>query len=99
MMDRLDRTKELLMRALDDELSPEERTELDLLLADDPPLRAERERLGRLKEVTGEIRPSSCGTTTGTVPTAGWKGGSAGFWCRSVSSWSAAGPPGSSSQS
>ncbi|MCL7961324.1 MAG: hypothetical protein M8860_00565 [marine benthic group bacterium] len=56
MMDRLDRTKELLMRALDDELSPEERTELDLLLADDPILRAERERLGRLKEVTGEMK-------------------------------------------
>ncbi|MCL7970426.1 MAG: hypothetical protein M8865_03460 [marine benthic group bacterium] len=56
MMDRLDRTQELLMRALDDELSPEERTELDLLLADDPILRAERERLGRLKEVTGEMK-------------------------------------------
>jgi hypothetical protein len=56
MMDRLDRTKELLMRALDDELSPEERSELDLLLADDPILRAERERLGRLKEVTGEMK-------------------------------------------
>jgi hypothetical protein len=55
-MDRLDRTKELLMRALDEELSPQERTELDLLLADDPTLRAERERLGRLKEVTGEMK-------------------------------------------
>lgn len=55
-MDRLDRTKELLMRALDNELSPEERSELDLLLADDPNLRAERERLGRLKEVTGEMK-------------------------------------------
>ncbi|MEJ2548745.1 MAG: hypothetical protein P8125_13200 [Gemmatimonadota bacterium] len=55
-MDRLDRTKELLMRALDEELSPQERTELDRLLADDPTLRAERERLGRLKEVTGEMK-------------------------------------------
>ena len=55
-MDRLDRTKELLMRALDEELSPQERTELDGLLADDPTLRAERERLGRLKEVTGEMK-------------------------------------------
>jgi hypothetical protein len=55
-MDRLNRTKELLMRALDEELSPQERTELDLLLADDPTLRAERERLGRLKEVTGEMK-------------------------------------------
>ena len=55
-MDRLDRTNELLMRALDEELSPQERTELDRLLADDPTLRAERERLGRLKEVTGEMK-------------------------------------------
>jgi ferric-dicitrate binding protein FerR (iron transport regulator) len=55
-MDRLDRTKELLMRALDEELSPQEQTELDRLLADDPTLRAERERLGRLKEVTGEMK-------------------------------------------
>ncbi len=55
-MDRLDRTRELLMRALDDELRPEEQRELDLLLADDPTLRAERERLGRLKEVTGEMK-------------------------------------------
>jgi ferric-dicitrate binding protein FerR (iron transport regulator) len=55
-MDRLNRTKELLMRALDEELSPQDRTELDRLLADDPTLRAERERLGRLKEVTGEMK-------------------------------------------
>jgi ferric-dicitrate binding protein FerR (iron transport regulator) len=55
-MDRLDRTKELLMRALDDELAPEEQRELDALLADDPAVRAERERLGRLKEVTGSMK-------------------------------------------
>jgi anti-sigma factor RsiW len=55
-MDRLDRTRELLMRALDDELTPEEQQELDLLLADDPTLRAERERLGRLKEVTADMK-------------------------------------------
>jgi len=54
--DRLDRTRELLMRALDDELMPEEQRELDLLLADDPVLRAERERLGRLKEVTADMK-------------------------------------------
>ena len=55
-MDRLDRTRELLMRALDDELTPPERDELDVLLADDPTLRAERERLGRLKEVTADMK-------------------------------------------
>ncbi len=55
-MDRLDRTKELLMRALDDELSADERRELDQLLAGDPILRAERERLDRLKEVTGDMK-------------------------------------------
>ena len=55
-MDRLDRTRELLMRALDDELAPEERRELEALLDRDPTLRAERERLGRLKEVTAEMK-------------------------------------------
>ena len=50
--DRLDRARELLMRALDEELMPEERDELDSLLAEDPGLRAERERLARLMEVT-----------------------------------------------
>ena len=55
-MDRLDRTRELLMRALDDELTLEEQRELDLLLADDPGLRAERERLGRLREVTADMK-------------------------------------------
>ncbi len=44
------------MRALDDELTPEERREMELLLADDPGLRAERERLGRLKEVTADMK-------------------------------------------
>ena len=55
-MHRLDRTRELLMRALDDELTPPERDELDALLADDPGLRAERERLGRLREVTADMK-------------------------------------------
>jgi hypothetical protein len=54
--ERLDRTRELLMRALDEELAAGERQELELLLADDPVLRAERERLGRLKEVTAEMK-------------------------------------------
>jgi len=53
---RLDRARELLMRALDDELTAEERQELESLLADDPELRAERKRLGRLKEVTTEMK-------------------------------------------
>ena len=55
-MDRLDRTRELLMRALDDELSAEERRELERLLAEDPDLRAERDSLGRLKEVTADMK-------------------------------------------
>jgi len=55
-MDRLDRARELLMRALDDELSADERRELEGLLADDPVLRAERESLGRLMEVTADMK-------------------------------------------
>lgn len=55
-MIRLDRARELLMRALDDELTQEERRELESLLANDRELRAERERLGRLKEVTADMK-------------------------------------------
>lgn len=55
-MDRLDRARELLMRALDEELTPEEHVELEALLTDDPELRAERERLARLMEVTTEMK-------------------------------------------
>ena len=55
-MDRLDRSRELLMRALDDELSAHERRELEELLAEDPELRAERNAFGRLKEVTAEMK-------------------------------------------
>ena len=55
-IERLDRTRELLMRALDEELTPGEHEELELLLAADPGLRAERERLGRLKEVTADMK-------------------------------------------
>ncbi|MGW8282848.1 MAG: anti-sigma factor family protein [Gemmatimonadota bacterium] len=53
---RLDRARELLMRALDDELTEEEHQEMESLLAADPELRAERKRLGRLKEVTTEMK-------------------------------------------
>lgn len=55
-MDRLDRARELLMRALDDELSANERRELEGLLAGNPELRAEREAFGRLKEVTADMK-------------------------------------------
>ncbi len=55
-MDRLDRARELLMRALDDELSAQERRELEGLLAEDPELRAERSAFGRLKEVTAQMK-------------------------------------------
>lgn len=54
--DRLDRARELLMRGLDGELTAEGREELDALLAADPELRAERERLARLKEVTAGMK-------------------------------------------
>jgi hypothetical protein len=49
---RIGRSEELLMRALDEELEPAERAELERLLSDNPELREEWERLSRLKEVT-----------------------------------------------
>jgi ferric-dicitrate binding protein FerR (iron transport regulator) len=55
--DRLDRARELLMRALDGEMTEIEREELEALLAADPELRAERDRLARLTEVTAEMKP------------------------------------------
>jgi anti-sigma factor RsiW len=47
----LDRVQALMMAALDGEISPEERRELDALLARQPDIAAEWARLGRLKEV------------------------------------------------
>ena len=54
--DRIERNEELLMQALDGELGPDGRRELDGLLADNPELREEWERLSRLKEVTGNMK-------------------------------------------
>lgn len=50
--DRMERARELLMRALDDELEPGQREELDGLLGADPALSEEWSRLVRLREVT-----------------------------------------------
>ena len=55
--ERLDRARELLMRALDGEIAEAERAELEALLAADPTLRAERERLAHVKEVTMGMKP------------------------------------------
>jgi ferric-dicitrate binding protein FerR (iron transport regulator) len=51
----VDRARELLMRALDDELDAAEREELELLVFEDQELREEWERLARLKEVTANM--------------------------------------------
>jgi len=45
-----------MMAALDGEIGPSERDELDRALAADEDLRREWERLGRVKEVTSEMR-------------------------------------------
>ena len=50
------RSRELLMRALDDELEPAERDELEQLLSDNPELREDWARLSRLKEVTANMK-------------------------------------------
>lgn len=50
--DRHERARHLMMAALDSELGPEDRAELDRLLAADASLREEWERLGKVKEVT-----------------------------------------------
>jgi len=44
------------MRALDDELEPAERAELERLLSNNPELREEWDRLSKLKEVTGNMK-------------------------------------------
>lgn len=48
----LERQAELMMRALDEELTAEERGELENRLAEQPELRAEWQRLSRAREVT-----------------------------------------------
>jgi hypothetical protein len=52
----IDRNRELLMRALDDELQPAERTEFERVLLDNQELRDEWDRLSRLKEVTADMK-------------------------------------------
>ena len=49
---RLERARQLMMAALDDELARGEREELDRLLAEDASLRSEWDRLHEVKEVT-----------------------------------------------
>lgn len=55
-----ERTRRLMMKALDDELSPGEATELERALAADPALKTEWDRMTRLKEVTSAmtLRPA-----------------------------------------
>ncbi len=50
-----ERVRHLLMAELDGELSSEDRAELERLLAGDPGLREERERMKRVKEVTSAM--------------------------------------------
>jgi ferric-dicitrate binding protein FerR (iron transport regulator) len=50
--ERVERMRRMMMAALDDELSVEQRTEFEELLAGDPELRKEWERLNGVKEVT-----------------------------------------------
>ena len=53
--ERLERARQLMMAALDDELAGGEREELDRLLADDLDLRSEWDRLHEVKEVTNTM--------------------------------------------
>ena len=50
--ERLERARQLMMAALDDELASGQREELDRLLAEEPGLRNEWDRLHEVKEVT-----------------------------------------------
>jgi len=50
--ERLERARQLMMAALDNELAAGEREELDRLLAEEPGLRGEWDRLHEVKEVT-----------------------------------------------
>lgn len=56
----VERARRLMMKALDDELSPGEATELERALAADPALKREWDRMTRLKEVTSAmtLRPA-----------------------------------------
>ena len=54
--DRIGRSKELLMLALDDELESSDRVEFERLLSDNSELREEWNGLSRLKEVTANMK-------------------------------------------
>lgn len=51
----LERARNLMMAALDDELGDGERNELEGLLSGDPELKKEWDRMSKLKEVTGSM--------------------------------------------
>lgn len=51
----IERARQLMMAALDEEISTAERQELDRALREDDTLRAEWERMRTLKEVTGDM--------------------------------------------
>lgn len=53
--DRTSRARDLMMAALDDEIDPRDRAELDELVAGNPALRGEWARLSRLKEATNTM--------------------------------------------
>jgi len=50
-----ERVNRLMMAALDGEISPDERRELDAVIDSHPEVRREYEMLGRVKEVTGTM--------------------------------------------
>lgn len=52
---KLERARHLMMAALDDEITPEERQELDALLQRDETLRAEWQELTHVKEATSML--------------------------------------------
>lgn len=52
----LDRDRELLTAALDDELEPEERRMLERRLEEDPELRREWKEMRKMRELTGRMR-------------------------------------------
>jgi ferric-dicitrate binding protein FerR (iron transport regulator) len=53
---RIDRVRELLMWALDDEMDSAQHDEFERLLSDNPELREEWNHLSRLKEVTANMK-------------------------------------------
>ena len=56
MNDREERSRQWMMAALDDEISDDDRRRFEAALGSDPELRAEWERLVRVKEITRSMR-------------------------------------------